>query len=184
MNAGRVRPLLLLLTMFLAVGMMAPRAAAQDAFPNEPSYFSTVDLHIWGLSYHIARDRGYNENNWGIGLRVQRRPPWEWLGDRRTTRVFLETDVMANSYGGVIVPTSIGLDYAIARSRRCALYMSGALTLAYYHKPTDDSTEFRYGPVPGFAVGCGRLKSNVVVLFSPSSQILDGFAGFITIGLH
>jgi hypothetical protein len=167
----------------LVIGLASP-VFAQTAGGYSPLRVSAIELAIWGISYHIDRSRGYNENNWGVGLRYSGKPDWRWLGRKPATRLFLEVDVLTNSYKGLVLPASFGLEYdAASVGPHCSLLMTAAFTTAYYQKPERDRPELRYGPVPSFAVGCGRWRMNVAVLFSPSRRILDGFVGFLRVGL-
>jgi hypothetical protein len=46
----------------------------------------------------------------------------------------------------------------------------GALTVAYYENPVKDTTQIKWGPVPGVAIGCGHLKVNISAVLSTSAR--------------
>src|SRR5947208_2999887 len=64
---------------------------------------------------------------------------------------------------------------------RCRASVVGALTLAYYQNLRTESDYFRFGPVPGFALRCGRIQPNVIAVLSPSTHILAAIVGSVTI---
>jgi len=138
-------------------------------------------LAIWGLSYHPDKAIDYDAVNWGLGLRYYARPRWRWLGESRDNRLFLEGDALRNSNGGLAVPLSAGAEYRIAASGGCKFFVVGALTLAYYENPQKDTTELKFGPVPGAAIGCGPVKFNVSVVLSASRRVLAAVVGSLTI---
>jgi hypothetical protein len=139
-------------------------------------------VSIWGLSYHVDRSVGYNEDNWGLGLRYSPRPQWRWLGKNQENRVFLEFDALRNSNRGLVLPLSAGVEIDMATVARCKIFAVGALTVAYYQKPAIDTTEVKFGPVPGVAVGCGRVKVNLIAVLRHSSEPLAALAASLTLG--
>jgi hypothetical protein len=139
-------------------------------------------LNIWGLSYHVDRTVGYNEDNWGLGVRYYNRPRWRWLGKDEDNRVFLEADALRNSNRGLVVPLSAGVEYEISpHSGRCKLFAVAALTLAYYRFPQLDKTEIKVGPVPGIAIGCGHLKGNLMVVLRKNREPLAALTASMTV---
>src|SRR3954470_20836319 len=104
-------------------------------------------ITVWGLSYHVDRSVDYNEDNWGLGLRYYLKPD----------RWFVEADALRNSNRGLVLPVSLGVEFRIAPlPAGCKLSAVGALTAAYYQYPNQNRTDFKVGPVPGVAIGCGR----------------------------
>jgi hypothetical protein len=139
-------------------------------------------VSIWGLSYHVNRSVDYNEDNWGLGLRYYNRPGWKWLGHDQDNRVFLEGDALRNSNRGLVIPLSAGAEYHIAPLPvGCKLFAVAALTLAYYQYPNRSTTDIKFGPVPGVAVGCGHLKGNVMAVLRKSSEPLAALTASLTI---
>ena len=130
-------------------------------------------ITIWGLSYHVDRSIDYNEDNWGLGLRYYLKPE----------RFFLEVDALRNSNRGLVLPVSAGAEFRIAPlPAGCKLFAVGALTVAYYQYPNRDTTDVKFGPVPGVAFGCGRFKGNVMAVLRKSSEPLAALTASLTIG--
>jgi len=42
--------------------------------------------------------------------------------------------------------------------------------VAYYQLPARGISEVRWGPLPGFAVGCGRIRTNLILVPNSSKQ--------------
>lgn len=144
--------------------------ADQAQKENEEGICQQWGINIWGLSYHTDKsDRGFKVNsaNWGIGVGCYKRPEWKWLGKSEDNKVFLQTDAMLNSYNGLLVLASSGVEYKLTTIfSGCKVFVDAALTMAYYQNPIKKKSEIKFGPVPGLALGCGNLKSNIV--FIPS----------------
>ncbi len=128
-------------------------------------------LAIWGLSYHVDRSVDYNENNIGLGVRYYLKPE----------RWFVEVDALRNSNRGLVLPASLGLEFGHVPVLRCNLSGVVALTAAYYQFPKTDSSVIKYGPVPGVAIGCGRVKTNITVILRKSSEPLAAITASWTI---
>ena len=129
-------------------------------------------INIWGLSYHVDRSVDYNEDNWGLGFRYYIRPD----------RFFLEFDALRNSNRGLVLPLSAGAEFRIAPlPAGCKLFAVAALTVAYYQFPAKHTTEVKVGPVPGAAIGCGHLKTNVMAVLRKSSEPLAALTASVTI---
>ena len=129
-------------------------------------------INIWGLSYHVDRSVDYNEDNWGLGFRYYIRPD----------RFFLEFDALRNSNRGLVLPLSAGAEFRIAPlPAGCKLFAVAALTAAYYQFPAKHTTEVKVGPVPGAAIGCGHLKTNVMAVLRKSSEPLAALTASVTI---
>ena len=129
-------------------------------------------LSIWGLSYHVDRRVDYNEDNWGLGVRYYFKPD----------RLFLEFDALRNSNRGLVLPLSLGAEFRIAPLPvGCKLFAVAALTAAYYQYPNRNTADFKIGPVPGVAVGCGHLKGNVMAVLRKSSEPLAALTASLTI---
>jgi hypothetical protein len=160
----------------------AARAERNSATQTPESDGSHWGITIWGLSYHTNRNADYDEHNWGLGVRYYRRPQWRWLGKSHDNRLFVEGDALRNSNGGLVLPLSAAAEYRIPGSPdRCKLFAVGALTLAYYRYPAKDRSEFKVGPVPGFAVGCGPIKVNISAVLRRSSSPLAALVASMTI---
>jgi hypothetical protein len=162
----------------------AQPAAAQSAVPSRrdgsrvPGNWGVT---FWGVSYHIDKSLEYNGQNWGLGIRHYSRPDWRWLGASEETRTFIEVDALKNSWKGLVLPVSAGVEYKIAGlSETCSLFAVATMTVAYYHNAVKDVSNLRYGPVPGLVMGCGHVRSNAVFVLSPKS-ILGVVAGSWTI---
>ena len=56
-----------------------------------------------------------------------------------------------------------------------------ALTAAYYQFPEKQTTEVKFGPVPGMTIGCGHLKANVMAVLRKSSEPLAALTASLTI---
>ncbi|MCU1383058.1 MAG: hypothetical protein JWL71_1755 [Acidobacteria bacterium] len=129
-------------------------------------------VSIWGLSYHVDRRVDYNEDNWGLGVRYYFKPD----------RLFLEGDALRNSNRGLVLPVSLGAEFGIAPlPAGCRLSGVVALTAAYYQYPDRNTTDFKIGPVPGVAIGCGRVKANVMAVLRKSSEPLAALTASLTI---
>jgi len=131
-------------------------------------------ISIWGLSYHIEREIDFDEANLGLGLRYY----FNHLA-------FVEADVLRNSNGGIAVPLSAGLNLKVASlGRACNLYAVAAGTVVYYQNPRTEREYVKAGPVPGVTLGCGRVKTNVIIVLQPSQQPVDVIAVSLTIMLR
>ncbi len=129
-------------------------------------------LSIWGVSYHVNRSVDYNEDNLGLGVRYYVKPD----------RWFLELDALRNSNRGLVVPLSAGAEFRIAPlPAGCRLFAVAALTLAYYQYPNRNTSDIKLGPVPGVAIGCGRVKTNVMAVLRKSSEPLAAVTASVTI---
>ena len=129
-------------------------------------------LNIWGLSYHVNRSADYNEDNWGLGVRYYFKPD----------RLFLEFDALRNSNRGLVLPLALGAEFKIAPlPAGCKLFAVAALTAAYYQYPNRNTTDFKIGPVPGVAIGCGHVKGNVMAVLRKSSEPLAALTASLTI---
>ena len=131
-------------------------------------------ISIWGLSYHIDHDIDFDEANVGLGLRYY----FNHL-------VFVEVDALRNSNRGLAVPVSAGLDLKVASlGQACNLYAVAAGTAVYYQNPRTGREYFRAGPVPGVTLGCGRVKTNAIIVLKPSRQPIAVIAASLTILLR
>jgi hypothetical protein len=139
-------------------------------------------ISIWGLSYHIDRNIDYNGNNWGLGVRYSIRPQWRWLGRSQDSRLFFEGDALLNSYRGLVLPVSAGIEYDVGRLlSECKLLVVGAMTVAYYQIPVKGVSEVRFGPVPGLTIACGHIRLNTIVVLNASREPLSVIVGSMTI---
>ena len=151
----------------LVIGFSAPALAAQE--PEQ-----RWGISIWGLSYHIDDEIDFDEANFGLGLRYY---------FHRV--VFAEVDALRNSNGGVAVPVSAGLELKVASfGQACNLYAVAAGTVVYYQNRRTESEYVRAGPVPGVTLGCGRVKTNAIVVLKPSRQPVSVIAASLTIMLR
>jgi hypothetical protein len=129
-------------------------------------------LSVWGLSYHVDRSVDYNEDNWGLGVRYYLKP----------NRFFVEADALRNSNRGLVLPLSAGAEFRMAPlPAGCKLFAVAALTLAYYQYPNRHTTDVKFGPVPGVAIGCGRVKTNIMAVLRKSSEPLAAITASLTI---
>ena len=154
------RHLLIALTM---LGMLPASASAENG---------RWGITIWGLSYHVNRSVDYNEDNWGLGLRYYFKPD----------KYFVEVDALRNSNRGLVLPLSAGDEFRIAPlPGGCRLFAVAALTLAYYQYPNRNTTDIKFGPVPGVSIGCGHVKGNVMAVLRRSSEPLATLTASVTI---
>ena len=145
------------------VVLLPSRARAEDRW----------GISIWGLSYHVDRSVDYNEDNWGLGVRYYLKPD----------RYFVEFDALRNSNRGLVLPLSAGAEFRMAPlPAGCKLLGVAALTVAYYQYPSRNVTEIKVGPVPGIAIGCGRVKGNIMAVLRKSSEPLAALTASLTIG--
>ena len=159
-------PLLVTLAI-LVTGFSSPALAAED--PDQ-----RWGISIWGLSHHIDHEIDFDEANVGLGLRyyVHR-------------LVFVEVDALRNSNRGLAVPVSAGLDLKVASlGPACNLYAVAAGTVIYYQNRRTEREYFRAGPVPGVTLGCGRVKTNAIIVLKPSSQPVSVITASLTILLR
>ena len=161
MDARRV-----LVALILTLVVACPAALFADA--DEPRW----GLTIWGLSYHIDKAVDYNQGNWGLGLKYYPIP----------RRLFLEIDALRNSNRGLVLPASIGVELGIgALPGGCRLAAVGAFTVAYYENQHKDTTEIKFGPVPGVTLGCRHVKVNVMAILKGSKPVLAAMVASLTI---
>ena len=147
-----------------ATGFASPLLA--DAPPDK-----RWGISIWGLSYHPDHEIDFDETNFGLGLRYY-----------FNRKVFFEVDALRNSNHGLAVPMSAGVDFTIASlGHTCNMYAVAAGTVVYYQNPRTGREYFQAGPVPGVTLGCGRVKTNVIVVLKPSRQPVAVIAASLTI---
>ena len=92
---------------------------------------------------------------------------------------------MRNSNGGLAVPVAAGLDFKVASlGQACTLYAVAAGTVVYYQNSRTEREYLRAGPVPGATLGCGRVKTNVIIVLRPSHQPVSVIAASLTILLR
>jgi hypothetical protein len=152
-----------LLVVMLVVARPAPAVADGD----DPRW----GVIVWGLSYHVNRTADYNEGNWGAGVRYYVKPH----------RLFLEGDALRNSNRGLVLPVSVGAEFGFASIRACRLSAVGAITVAYYRNQQTDTTEFKFGPVPGFSIGCGHFAANMLTVLRQSNEPLAALVWSLSI---
>jgi hypothetical protein len=166
-------------TLALLVCMLALPAAvlAEDRGTSESARDVSVchqwGVTLWGATYHFQHDLDYNGRNWGLGLRCYTTP---------ANKVFLEADALVNSFGGLFVPISVGREFRIAPiTSSCDLRFVAAFTAGYYTIPDRQKREIRAGPLPGFALGCGRIRPSVTVIPTASREIITALVASTTI---
>ena len=158
---------LLVALAILVTGLSSPALAAED--PDQ-----RWGISIWGLSYHLDHEIDFDEANVGVGLRYY-----------FSHLVFVEVDALRNSNRGLAVPVSAGLDFKVASlGQACNLYAVAAGTVVYYQNQRTEREYFRAGPVPGVTLGCGRLKTNAIIVLRPSHQPIAVIAASLTILLR
>ena len=161
MDARRV-----LVPLILALVVAYPAVLFAD--DDEPRW----GLTIWGLSYHIDHAVDYSEGNWGLGVQYYLKP----------RRLFLEIDALRNSNRGLVLPASIGAELGLGTlPGGCRLAAVGAFTVAYYENQLKDTTEIKFGPVPGMTLGCRRLKINILAILKTSTPPLAAVVASLTI---
>ena len=162
------RPKRLLVTLaILVTGFASPALAADD--PDK-----RWGIAIWGLSYHVDDEIDFDEANVGLGLRYY-----------ANHLAFVEVDALRNSNGGLAVPLSAGLDFKVASlGQACNLYAVAAGTVVYYQNRRTEREYVRAGPVPGVTLGCGRVKTNLIIVLKPSHQPVSVIAASLTILLR
>src|SRR5688572_17645096 len=147
----------------LVTGFSSPSLAADD--PEQ-----RWGISIWGLSYHIDDESDFDEANVGLGLRYYFTQP-----------VFVEVDALRNSNGGLAVPVSAGLELKVASlGQACNLYAVAAGAVVYYQNRRTGLDYVRAGPVPGVTLGCGRVKTNVIIVLKPSRQPVSVIVASLT----
>jgi len=155
----------------LGLVLLVPASARADG--SKDRLCGTWAINAWGLSYHLKEDADYNDANLGIGVRCYARPEWPLFGKRHENRLLLQLDALRNSHKGLILPASAGAEFRVASfQQRCGMFVMGALTFAYYDNPDRNKDYIKWGPVPGVAVGCGRIRGNVIFVPSHSSQVI------------
>ena len=158
---------LLVTLAILVTGLSSPALAAED--PDQ-----RWGISIWGLSYHIDDEIDFDEANVGLGLRYY-----------FNRLVFVEVDALRNSNRGLAVPVSAGLDFKVASlGQACNLYAVVAGTVVYYQNRRTERDYFKAGPVPGVTLGCGRVKTNAIIVLKPSRQPVSVIAASLTILLR
>ncbi len=166
MSGDGPKRLLLALAM-VVMGLSSPALADEPADKR-------WGISIWGLSYHIDREIDFDEANVGLGLRYY-----------FNHRVFVEVDALRNSNRGLAVPVSAGLDFKVASvGQACNLYAVAAGTVVYYQNSRTEREYFKAGPVPGVTLGCGRVKTNAIIVLRPSHQPVAVIAASLTILLR
>jgi hypothetical protein len=128
-------------------------------------------VSIWGLSYHFDEAIDFEEANFGVGLRYY-----------ASRLVFVEVDALRNSNGGLAVPVTAALDIKVAPlGSACSLYAVAAGTVVYYQNERTGQNYVRAGPVPGVTLGCGRVKTNAMIVFRRARQPVTALVASLTI---
>jgi hypothetical protein len=147
-------------------------AAIVAALPAPARAQGQWGVSIWGLSYHVDRSVDYDERNWGLGLRYYFRPD----------KYFVEADALRDSNRGLVVPLSVGAEFRMAPlPAGCKLFGVAALTAAYYQYGNTNTSVIKFGPVPGVAIGCGHVKTNIMAVLRKSSEPLAALTASVTI---
>jgi hypothetical protein len=147
-------------------------AAIVAALPAPARAQGQWGVSIWGLSYHVDRSVDYDELNWGIGLRYYVKPD----------KYFVEADALRDSNRGLVVPLSAGAEFRMAPlPAGCKLFGVAALTAAYYQYGNTNTSVIKFGPVPGVAIGCGHVKTNIMAVLRKSSEPLAALTASVTI---
>ena len=146
------------------VAMLATIASAQE--DGERKW----GVSIWGVSYHVNRSIDYDEANFGLGVRYA-----------FNRYFFNEVDALRDSNRGLVLPVSVGAEIGFASFGPCRIAAVAALTVAYYQNDRTQSDYVKWGPVPGASVTCGRAKTNVIVILSPSHEPVAALAASLTI---
>ena len=147
-------------------------AAIVAALPAPARAQGQWGVSIWGLSYHVDRSVDYDELNWGIGLRYYFKPD----------KYFVEADALRDSNRGLVVPLSAGAEFRMAPlPAGCTLFGVAALTAAYYQYGNTNTSVIKFGPVPGVAIGCGHVKTNIMAVLRKSSEPLAALTASVTI---
>ena len=155
----------------MALGMLLT-AGSSPARAEDPD--QRWGISIWGLSYHIDRETDFDDANVGLGLRYY-----------FNRLVFAEVDALRNSNGGLAVPVSAGLDLKVASfGQACTLYAVAAGTVVYYQNVRTGQTYVRAGPVPGVTLGCGRVKTNAIIVLKTARQPVSVVVASLTILLR
>lgn len=90
-------------------------------------------LNLWGLSHHGNRDKGYNEKNWGLGVRGYH---GNW---------FAAVDDMRNSLNGNTLAIGGGYKYPLAKFGEYTVSVEAELSHLDYQVP-------KRGTVHGFVL--------------------------------
>jgi hypothetical protein len=157
----------IVLAAVLVAWPIASRAQEQVSAgsPNTIGPCRQLGVNVWGVSYHVNRATDYDERNWGAGLTCYGRPDLKWLGRDENNRLFRRR--RATSWRPRLS--------AVARRgprpgfNPCRLSFIGALTVA---TSAADGACPKCGPLPGFALGCDHLRTNVILVPSPSKPPL------------
>ena len=161
-------PKLLLVALAIVVAGFSSPALADE--PPDKRW----GISIWGLSYHIDDEIDFDEANVGLGLR--------YYFNHLT---FVEADALRNSNRGLAVAVSAGLEIKVASlGKACNLYAVAAGTIVYYQNPRTEREYVKAGPVPGVTLGCGRVKTNAIIVLRPSHQPVAVIAASVTILLR
>ncbi|MCR4334048.1 MAG: hypothetical protein NUV60_03515 [Patescibacteria group bacterium] len=99
--------------LFFAVSGLVPAFAADNH----------IAVDFWGLSYHGNRDRNYNEQNWGLGLRAYH---GKW---------FVAADRMKNSSRGQTTAFGVGYEYPFANVRGYVFSVAAEVARVNYEFP-------------------------------------------------
>ena len=153
--------------------VIAVMGFSSPALADEPAY-KRWGISIWGLSYHIDREIDFDEANLGLGLRYYAK-----------RRIFVEADALRNSNRGLAVPVSAGFEFKVASlGQACTLHAVAAGTLVYYRNSRTERDDLKAGPVPGVTLGCGRVRTNAIIVLRPSHQPVAVIAASLTILLR
>jgi len=156
-----------------ATGTIA--GATGGNFGSRDGFCRQMSLNLWGLSYHPDRTKGYNEHNWGAGFSCYSHPDIPWLlGKGSDNRLVIEGDAMLNSWRGLMVPLSVAANWKMKTfASGCKLYFVTAMTVAYYNDPVKNISEVDWGPIPGVSLGCGSVRTNMMLVPSASKVPLS-----------
>jgi hypothetical protein len=113
-------------------------------------------INVWGFSHHVSRDKGYNEKNWGLGMRGYHD---NW---------FASIDYMRNSLRGQTTSIGAGYDYPVYSLGKYTFLISAEVAHLNYQVP-DRGTARGYVILPGISIRRENMNLNMT-LIPPSGK--------------
>lgn len=173
-------------SLILLVVLFPLAVFADEGIKIEEKTCNRTGLNVWGFSHHIQRRNNqgdeYEELNLGLGWRCYPTKKPEWMEGKEDLGFFFEVDAMRNSYRGLLVALTTGVEQEAAVFRSgCKISVVGVVTLAYYEDRINKETHIMFGPAPGISFGCDRVMFNLVLIPKTSENFLRVVAGSATV---
>lgn len=152
---------------FVAMGLSSGVALAQTATASAPAtseaaYQNEVWVNVGGFSRHFHRDRGYNENNIGLGVELRTSPELSFMAGAydnsvRKTTTYAAVNWQPWNVGPFKVGGTLGLMNGYPSLAKGGVFFAAMPMASWEGK--------RYGVNVGIIPSIGKVDGAVIVQF-------------------